>query len=112
MILGIGVDVVDLPLFKLIANEQSFLDKVFSKNEIGLKVERLAGRFAAREALFKALDEQDIFRWDDIEIITKLNGSPKFNFSNELKDYARDKRIHLSISHSGDSAIAFVIIEN
>jgi len=112
MILGIGVDIVDLPRFKLIASDRKFIDKYFSKNEMNLKIESLAGRFAAREAFFKALDDQKIFRWRDIEVTTQLNGSPKFNFSNELANYVIGKKIHLSISHAGDSAIALVIIEN
>jgi holo-[acyl-carrier protein] synthase len=112
MIIGIGIDIVDLPRFKLIISKQKFLDKCFSKNELGLKIESLAGRFAAREAFFKALGDQKIFNLADIEVITQPNGAPKFNFSNKLAEYASNKTVHLSISHSGDSAIAFVIIEN
>jgi len=112
MIIGIGIDIVDLPRFKLIGREQKFLNKYFSKNELDLKIESLAGRFAAKEAFFKALGDQKIFDLADIEVITQPNGAPKFNFSNELAKYTGNKTIHLSISHSGDSAIAFVVIEN
>jgi holo-[acyl-carrier protein] synthase len=112
MILGTGIDIVDLPRFKLIANDQKFLITYFSKSEIILKIESLAGRFAAKEAFFKALTDKEIFNWEDIEVIKQSNGAPRFNFRNKLAEFALDKNIHLSISHSGDSVIAFVIIEN
>jgi holo-[acyl-carrier protein] synthase len=89
-----------------------FVEKYFSNEEKYLSVEKLAGRFAAREAFFKALGDQKIFDLADIEVITKPNGAPKFNFSNKLAKYTANKTIHLSISHSSDSAIALVIIEN
>ena len=112
MIIGIGIDIVDIPRFELIVSEQKFLHKYFSKNELNLQIESLAGRFAAREAFFKALGDQKIFDLANIEVFTQPNGAPKFNFSNELAEYVANKTVHLSISHSGDSAIAFVIIEN
>lgn len=111
MIINIGVDIVDLNRFRLFSSDQKFLDKCFSKNEMNLKMESRAGRFAAKEAFFKALDNKEIYRWSDIEVITQKDGSPNFNFRNQLADYTKDKKIYLSISHSGDSSIAFVVIE-
>ncbi len=112
MIIGIGIDIVDLPRFKKIASKQEFRERCFSIKENDLKIDSLAGRFAAKEAFFKALDVQELFSWSDVEVISELNGSPTFNFKNRLADYAKDKKIHLSISHSNDSSIAVVIIEN
>ena len=112
MIIGIGIDIVDLPRFIEIASNQEFRARYFSIKENGLKIESLAGRFAAKEALFKALDVQELFCWDDVEIISNSNGTPIFNFKNYLADYAKDKKIFLSISHSNDKSIAIVIIEN
>jgi holo-[acyl-carrier protein] synthase len=111
MIDGVGIDVVSIEKFRSLVNDE-FILRYFSENERSLRIEKLAGRFAAKEALFKALDVQELFRWDDVEVILELNGSPKFNFKNHLAHYAQDKNIHLSISHSNHDAIAVVIIEN
>jgi holo-[acyl-carrier protein] synthase len=111
MIDGIGIDIVRIEKFRSLVNDE-FILRYFSENERSLRIEKLAGRFAAKEALFKALDVQELFRWDDVEVILELNGSPKFNFKNHLAHYAQDKNIHLSISHSNHDAIAVVIIEN
>lgn len=111
MIYGVGIDVVSIEKFRSLVNDE-FILRYFSENERSLRIEKLAGRFAAKEALFKALDVQELFRWDEVEVILELNGSPKFNFKNLLAHYAQDKNIHLSISHSNHDAIAVVIIEN
>ena len=111
MIDGIGIDIVQIEKFRSLVNDE-FVLRYFSETEKSLPIEKLAGKFAAKEALFKALDVQELFRWNDIEVISELNGSPKFNFNNHLAHYVQDKKIHLSISHSNDNAIAFVIIEN
>ena len=111
MIVGVGIDVVNIEKFRSLVND-NFILRYFSENERGLRIEKLAGRFAVKEALFKALDVKELFRWDDVEVILEFNGSPKFHFKNHLAHYAQDKNIHLSISHSNDNAIAVVIIES
>jgi len=111
MIIGIGIDIVDLPRFKEIASKQEFRARYFSIKENDLKIDSLAGRFAAKEALFKALDVQELFCWDDVEVISKSNGAPIFNFKNYLADYAKDKKIYLSISNLTNYSIAIVLIE-
>ena len=111
MIDGVGIDIVHIEKFRSLVNDK-FILRYFSESEQSLRIEKLAGRFAAKEALFKALDVQELFRWNDVEVISELNGSPKFNFKNHLAHYVQDKNIYLSISYSNDNAIAFVIIEN
>ena len=86
--------------------------KVFNQHARGCEKDIAAATKAAKEAFFKALTDQEIFSWEDIEVINQSNGAPRFNFRNKLAEFALDKNIHLSISHSGDSVIAFVIIEN
>jgi holo-[acyl-carrier protein] synthase len=111
MIVGIGIDIVDIKRFKLFCKNQLFLDKCFSGEEISLNTESLAARFAAKEALYKALDDKTLFRWEDIKIVTNPDGSPEFKFLSAIEIYAKSMKIHISLSHERDTAIAFVIIE-
>ena len=111
MIVGIGTDIVDIKRFEFFRQNQYFLNKCFSEKEMLMNTEGLAARFAAKEALYKALDEKTLFRWDDIEIVTNPNGSPEFKFTGKIETYAKVKKIHISMSHERDTAIAFVIIE-
>ena len=112
MIIGIGIDLVDIKKFAQIAERPNFLNKYFSPDEVKLKIESLAARYAAREAFFKALTEQKLFNWNDISVSTSISGQPFFLFRNKLDEYAADKQIYLSLSHSKNSATALVIIQN
>jgi holo-[acyl-carrier protein] synthase len=112
MIIGIGIDLVDLKKFAKIAEKANFLDKYFSPDEAILKIESLAARYAAREAFFKALTEQKLFNWNDISVVSNNVGKPTFRFRNKLHEYAVDKQINLSLSHTEKSAIAIVIIQD
>ena len=112
MILGIGIDIVDLSRFKNLMLNKEFLDRYFSKSESKLNLQSLAGRFAAREALYKALSSQELYKLENIEIINTKNGAPKFIFYNELANFFNLKKIHLSISHLQEYAISIVIIED
>jgi len=111
MIVGIGIDIVDIKRFKVFCKNQPFLDKCFSGEEKSLNTESLAARFAAKEALYKALADKALFRWEDIKIVTNPNGSPEFRFLGAIRVYAKSMKIHISLSHERDTAIAFVIIE-
>jgi holo-[acyl-carrier protein] synthase len=111
MIIGIGLDIVDLARFKIISQNLKFIEQYFSYSESKLNTLSLAGRFAAREALYKAIGGQSIFKFQDIEVINRENGSPKFVFKNEMARYFQSKKIHLTISHVPEYAISLVIIE-
>jgi holo-[acyl-carrier protein] synthase len=111
MLVGTGVDIVDIIRFKKICENPSFRNQYFHPNEQKIRVESLAGRFAAREALYKALDQQDIFNWKEILVVSQPGRAPKFEFLGALKEYAKDKNFYLSISHSQNFAVAFVVIE-
>jgi holo-[acyl-carrier protein] synthase len=58
MVIGIGVDLVDLVRFRKVVQTKNFLQKYFSEEESTLNITSLAGRFAAREAFYKALDRK------------------------------------------------------
>ena len=121
MISGIGTDIVQIVrIKKAIINTQSFKETAFTKNEIeyfDLKkdnYETIAGTFAAKEAISKALGTGFRgFGLRDIEISHNKLGKPIACLSDkilekfDLKNYA----IHISISHTSDEAIAFAILE-
>lgn len=111
MIQGIGIDIVDLLRFEDLASNKKFIDRYFHKSESELNLQSLAGRFAAREALFKALNSKDLYNLEDIQIINTKSGEPKFIFKNELAKYLKLRTTHLSISHLPEYAISIVIIE-
>ena len=109
MIEGIGIDIVEKVRFEEVCT-QGFIEKYFSNEERYLPVEKLASRFAAKEAFFKALNNPLIFQWGDVEITSSLNGAPEFKFHNNLSQFMDNKTTHLYISYSSDNVLAFVII--
>ncbi|MFA5724994.1 MAG: holo-ACP synthase, partial [Candidatus Omnitrophota bacterium] len=89
MILGTGVDITEVSRIKKAAERwgEAFLNRVFTDEElINAKLrpslyQHLAGRFAAKEAVFKALGEADL-NWKDIEILNDPEGKPCCKFLN------------------------------
>jgi holo-[acyl-carrier protein] synthase len=115
MILGIGVDVVDLRRFeKAVNNTPAFAKRLFTEAERTLPLHSLAGRFAAKEALIKAIGDSTGVRWHDMEVVSNELGDPSFLLHNAVERIVREKgveRIHLSMSHDAGVAIAYVIVE-
>ncbi len=100
-----GCDLINIEKFKKIIENQDVLKKIFTSHEIAnsSSLESLAGKFAAKEAVIKAL-QIDPGNWHEIEIIKQENGKPvaKINY------YDRNIISHdLSISHDGDYILAF-----
>lgn len=116
MIYGIGVDLVEIDRIKKVLEHQArFPERILSSNELEKyhsfklerrKVEFLAGRFACKEAMSKALGsglgQQVAFK--DIHCDNDENGKPYIHF----KDY----KVHVSITHTDHYAMSQVIIEN
>lgn len=120
MVKGIGVDIVDVRRIKGLFEKwgEKFLDKVFSKGEREALqrekgVERLAGRFAAKEAFLKALGK-GMFQipLKEIEIISGGKGEPRIVLSGNTAKLCEGLKVHVSISHEGNYAIAFVVLED
>ncbi|MDW8021235.1 MAG: holo-ACP synthase [Nitrososphaerota archaeon] len=119
----IGVDIQDLRKFRRIINRggDKFLGKVFTEREIGYcyrfrdPVPHLAARFSAKEALIKALKPMLVgrsFDWNEVEVVSS-SGKPIFNFSERLKKIFKElgvREVELSLSHSGNYAVAVVFI--
>ena len=120
MIYGIGVDQVDLNrVRKLLNKSQTKFEKSFTQNEIiyanrfNDPAKRLGARFAAKEAVMKALGKGwRQLGWKDIEI--SGGGKPKVHLYGKAKELAKELNIdtvHVSLSHEEDRAIAFTISE-
>ncbi len=124
-ILGHGIDLVDIPrIARMHADHGShFLDRCFTPAEqayclsYALPAERLAGRFAAKEAVLKALSTgwRGQIAWTDIEIITDPAGKPSVHLTGESARIAAQQKItrwHISISHTQSHATASAIAES
>jgi holo-[acyl-carrier protein] synthase len=112
-IFGIGIDVVDISRFQESLDRTPGLkERVFTSNEAKLKIASLAARFAAKEALAKALNAKASFNWQDAEVISEVTGKPAFTFYGEMAKRLSDKTIHLTLSHDAGIASAMVIVEN
>ncbi|MFJ4037440.1 holo-ACP synthase [Microbacterium sp. NPDC090007] len=115
MIVGIGVDLVDVPRFEAhLDRTPRLLPRLFSAGERVLKPRSLAARYAAKEALIKALGGSDGVHWTDIEITSEPSGRPVFALSGETAATVADRGItalHLSMSHDAGLATAYVIAE-
>ena len=121
MIIGIGTDIVEVErIEKVVKRTPNFLRGVFTKNEADYfnskknKYEVIAGFFAEKEALSKALATGIRgFRLTDIEIKHTKLGKPIINLNDEMKEKFKlnNYKIHVTISHTERNAISFVVIE-
>jgi holo-[acyl-carrier protein] synthase len=113
-IIGVGVDLTEVKRIKNAFDKwgKVFLERIFTSQEIECAkkhqafYQHLAGRFAAKEAVFKALGDAQI-SWKDVEILNKEDGKP---YCNLLNGKGKDLEIHLSISHIKNYALAQAIV--
>ena len=91
-------------------------ERAYCESRGAASAQSYAARFAAKEAFLKALKTgwSGKITWHDIEIVSDENGVPTLNIKNEarriLQDLGADK-VHLSISHTSEHAVAQVILE-
>lgn len=115
MIQGIGVDVVDLTRFaRQIDRTPALLPRLFAESEQALPVHSLAARFAAKEALIKALGHSGTLTWRDMEIGSDAHGNPGFLTAGALGAALRARgiaRVHVTMTHDAGVACAFVVAE-
>ncbi len=122
MILGVGVDITEVPRIRgALENPRTgarFRARVFTTEEIAYCAQRrnghesFAARFAAKEAMMKALG--DAFGWREIEVV-RGKGAPSIRLSGRAAARAAAigiQRIHLSLSHTAELAIAYVVAES
>lgn len=112
MIDGIGIDVVDINRFKeSLERTPSLMEKLFTAQEKTKPIASLAARFAAKEALAKALNAGKGLSWQEAEIVNLESGKPVFLFRGEIADLVDGAQVHLSLSHDAGIASAMVIVE-
>jgi holo-[acyl-carrier protein] synthase len=115
VIVGIGVDLVDIPRFeRTIERTPRLVERLFSDAERRLKPHSLAARYAAKEALIKALGGSDGVHWTEIEIASEASGRPHFSLTGSTAAVIAERGItalHLSMSHDAGLATAYVIAE-
>lgn len=114
-IAGIGVDVVDLARFERAVDRTPALRaRLFAESERELPLRSLAGRFAAKEALIKALGDSSGVQWHDMVIVNNELGNPSFVLSGGTAAVAERRgitAIHVSMSHDAGVAVAQVVLE-
>lgn len=114
MIVGIGVDVCDLERFGRAVERPRVRDRLFAAAEQSGAVQTLAGRFAAKEALAKALGAPEGLVWTDAIVTKDAGGRPGFALSGTVRgraDALGVTTIHLSITHDAGVAVAMVVCE-
>lgn len=114
MILGIGVDVCSVERVTAACARPGFTDRVFTLAEQKGNEQTLAGRFAAKEALAKALGAPAGLRWDDCEVLSDETGRPSLVVTGTVAERVEElgvSRLHVSISHDAGVALAMVVCE-
>jgi holo-[acyl-carrier protein] synthase len=115
MIVGIGVDVVDVERFgETLDRTPAMRARLFTIREQKLSLASLAARFAAKEALAKALGAPAGLQWLDCEVTKDDDGRPVFELTGTVaaRTTALGARtLHLSMSHDAGLASAMVVAE-
>jgi len=125
MIVGTGVDITEVSRVAEAVERfgERFLRRVFTPAEVAYcsskrkKIERLAARFAAKEAALKALGTglRHGITWQQVEVRRQPGSRPTIAFSGVAAQYAARlgvKHVSLSLSHTAEQAIAMVILED
>ena len=121
-IIAHGIDLVDFPRIAAMVTRHGtrFLDRIFTAKEqadanaVKNTTEKLAGRFAAKEAVLKLIGTgwRGKIAWTDIEVVNNAMGQPIVAISGEVKRIADEQgieQITLSITHTADFAIASAV---
>ena len=124
MIVGVGVDLVHIPRIRRMMErwQERFLDRVFTPDEVAYArrrhdpAEHLAARFAAKEATLKALGTGLSMgvRWREMEVRRPLGGRPTLALSGRTQAVGAERgvrRLHVSLTHDGEYALAEVLAE-
>ena len=125
MIIAIGIDLVEVSrLEEVFARRgERFRARVFTEGEISYcealasKFASYAARFAAKEAVMKALGTgwSEGVGWKDIEVVSQPGGAPAIHLHKRALERMREisaTRVHISLTHSGNLAIAQVVLES
>jgi holo-[acyl-carrier protein] synthase len=115
MIVGVGIDVVDVERFgQTLERTPGLLDRLFTQEERGLPLNSLAARFAAKEALAKALGAPVGLQWQDCTVQRGEDGRPHLQITGTVEARAEAlgvQAMHISLSHDAGIASAVVVAE-
>ncbi len=116
MIIGVGIDVVDIERFGAsLARTPGLGARLFTEAEASRPLASLAARFAAKEALAKALGAPVGLHWHDAEIVSESSGRPLFELRASVRARADElgvASVHVSLSHDAGIASAVVVLES
>jgi holo-[acyl-carrier protein] synthase len=115
VIVGVGIDVVDVERFmKTLERTPGLRDRVFTPAEAVRPPASLAARFAAKEAVAKALGAPGTLHWHDAEVVSEASGRPLMTMRGTVLARAESLGVtscHLSLSHDAGIASAVVVLE-
>ena len=116
VIIGVGIDVVDVERFGAsLRRSPRLTERLFTSAERGLAPASLAARFAAKEALAKALGAPVGLRWHDAEVQRGPDGRPRMRMRGTVQARSEElgaRRVHVSLSHDAGIASAVVVLED
>jgi holo-[acyl-carrier protein] synthase len=119
--LSVGVDIIEIERIKQVLQRhgERFLRRVYTEAEIAYcrgRIHELAARFAAKEAMSKALGTGIVGRggisWREVEVLPDARGKPLIHLHGRAQDRAQSlglKKFAISLSHSLEYAVAFVV---
>lgn len=115
-VVGVGIDVVDVDRFAAALERTPALrGRLFTAHEVTRPLNSLAARFAAKEALAKALGAPRGMAWHDAEIVNEDSGRPWFDVRGTVAaqvEAVGARSIHVSLSHDAGIASAMVVLES
>ncbi|MCX7847182.1 MAG: holo-ACP synthase [bacterium] len=123
MVFGVGIDCIEVArIAARIGGEEGLVEKVFTAGERAYCAARhdpaqhFAARFAAKEALFKALGTGwgGGMRWQEVEVVNEENGRPRLELRGQVAAFATEQgitRVHVSLTHVKELACAVVVLE-
>ena len=115
-VIGVGIDVVDIERFgESLARTSGLSARLFTPAEAARPLASLAARFAAKEALAKALGAPVGMHWHDAEVVSEESGRPWLEIRGSVAARATAlgvTHLHLSLSHDAGIASAVVVLES
>jgi holo-[acyl-carrier protein] synthase len=114
-VIGVGIDVVDIERFgDSLERTAGLRDRLFTPAEAKRPLASLAARFAAKEAMAKALGAPGDMHWHDAEVVSEESGRPVLELRGTVLARANElgvAAVHLSLSHDAGIASAVVVLE-
>jgi holo-[acyl-carrier protein] synthase len=115
-VVGVGIDVVDVSRFgEALERTPALRDRLFTPDEARRPLASLAARFAAKEALAKALGAPSGLAWHDAEVVSSPDGEPSFLLRGTVAAQAAAAgavSVHVSLSHDAGISSAVVVLES